>query len=387
MDFSLSEEQRMFQKMFADFCQKEVAPQAQETDHEEKPPLEILRKAAMQGFLGAIVPEEYGGAALDTLSYCLLLEEVAKACMSTAMTISVHNSLATRTILRHGTEDQRRKYLEPMALGEVIGAFALTEPGAGSDAAALQTSAVRDGDAYILNGNKIWVSNGAIAGLFIIFARTEPDTGPKGISAFIVEKDAPGLKVGRREKTLGLRGLTCTPLYLTDCRVPAANLLGKEGEGFKIAMEALDFSRLGLSAVCLGGAEAALSEGVKFAVEHEQFGGPIALKQAIQNYVADAAAQVEALRHLVYYTAWLADQGRPYSYEAAVAKLFGSQVAFAVANKMLQVHGGYGYMKDYAIERMYRDFRALAIIEGTSEIQRFIIASHIFRDRGLKIRP
>jgi len=387
MDFSLTEEQQMFQRMFRDFAAKEVAPLAEETDHEEKPPLELLRKAAMQGFLGALVPEEYGGVGLDVVSYCMMLEELAKACTSTAMTISVHNGLAAKTILDNGNEEQKGKYLEPMARGEKIGAFALTEPAAGSDAAALETTAIKGDGEYVLNGNKVWVSNGGIADIFLVFAKTDPEAGARGISAFIVERGMPGFKVGYREKTLGLRGLTCNALYFDDCRVPADNLLGQEGEGFKIAMKALDFARLSLSAICLGGAEAALEAGVQFAIEHEQFGGPIALKQAIQNFIADTAAEIEALRYLVYHTAWLADQGEPYTQEASIAKLVGSQTAMRAANRMLQVHGGYGYMKEYAIERMYRDFRALEITEGTSEIQRFVIASHILREKGIKIRP
>lgn len=387
MDFSLTEEQQMFQKMFRDFATKEVAPLAEETDHEEKPPLELLKKAAMQGFLGALIPEEYGGVGLDIVSYCMMLEELAKACASTAMTISVHNGLAAKTILDNGNEEQKGKYLEPMAMGDKIGAFALTEPAAGSDVAALEATAIKDDDKYVLNGNKIWVSNGDIASVFVVFAKTNPEAGGKGISAFIVERGMPGFKVGYREKTLGLRGLTCSTLYFDDCQVPAENLLGQEGAGFKIAMKALDFARLSLSAICLGGAQAALEVGVRFATEREQFGGPIALKQAIQNFIADTAAEIEALRYLVYHTAWLADQGEPYTQEASIAKLIGSQTAMRAANRMLQVHGGYGYMKEYPIERMYRDFRALEITEGTSEIQRFIIASHILREKGIKIKP
>jgi alkylation response protein AidB-like acyl-CoA dehydrogenase len=387
MDFALSEEQRMFQKMFRDFVTNEVAPLADKLDQEEKAPLELLPKAAMQGFLGALLPEEFGGVALDTVSYCLLLEELARACMSTAMTISVHNGLVGKTILENGTDEQRRKYLEPMALGEKIGSFSLTEPAAGSDATALETRASRDGKDYVLNGCKVWASNGEIADIFLVFAVTDPEAGAKGISAFIVERDTPGFKVGYREPTLGLRGLTCNTLYFDDCRVPAENLLGQEGEGFKIAMKALDFARLSLSAISLGGAQAALEAGVQFSIEHEQFGGPIALKQAIQNFIADTAAEIEALRYLVYHTAWLADQGEPYTQEASIAKLLGSKIAMQAANRMLQVHGGYGYMKEYAIERMYRDFRALEIMEGTSEIQRFIIARNILKEKGIQIKP
>jgi butyryl-CoA dehydrogenase len=387
MDFALTEEQRMFQKMFRDFVTNEVAPLAEEIDREEKPPLKLLPKVAMQGFLGALFPEEFGGVALDAISYCLLLEELAKACTSTAMTISVHNGLVGKTILDNGTNKQRGKHLEPMALGEKIGSFALTEPAAGSDVTALETRASRNGEDYILNGCKVWASNGEIADVFLTFAITDPEAGDKGISAFIVEKDTPGFKVGYREKTMGLRGLACNTLYFDDCRLPAENLLGEEGGGLKIATTASDFAKLSLSAICLGGAQAALEAGVQFSIEHEEFGGPIALKQAVQNFIADTAAEIEALRYLVYHTAWLADQGTPYTRDASIAKLIGSEVAMRAANKMLQVHGGFGYMKEYAIERMYRDFRALRIIEGASEIQRFVIARDILKEKGLAIKP
>lgn len=387
MDFALNEEQRMFQKMFRDFVTNEVAPLAEEIDQEEKLPRNVLEKAAMQGFLGALLPEEYEGVALDAVSYCLLLEELAKACTSTAMAISVHNGLASKTILDNGSDEQKGKYLEPMAFGDKIGCFAMSEPAAGSDATALETRASRDGEDYVLDGCKTWASNGEIADIFLVFAITDPGAGAKGMSAFIVEKGTPGFKVGYREKTLGLRGLTCNTLYFDDCRVPAENLLGREGEGFKIAMKALDFARLSLSAICLGGAQAALEAGVQFATEREQFGGLLAMKQAIQNFIADTAAEIEALRYLVYHTAWLADTGEPYTRAASIAKLIGSEVAMRAANKMLQVHGGFGYMKEYAIERMYRDFRALQIVEGTNEIQRFVIARDIFKEKGLAIRP
>ncbi len=387
MDFAFNEEQRMLQKMFRDFVTNEVAPLAEEIDQEEKLPRNVLEKAAMQGFLGALLPEEYEGVALDAISYCLLLEELARACTSTAMAISVHNGLASKTILDSGSDEQKGKYLESMAFGEKIGCFAMTEPAAGSDVTAMETRASRDGEDYVLSGCKTWATNGEIADVFLVFAITDPGAGAKGMSAFIVEKGTPGFKLGYREKTLGLRGLTCNTLYFDDCRLPAANLLGQEGEGFKIAMKALDFSRLSLAAICLGGAQAALEAGVQYATEREQFGGLLAMKQAIQNFIADTAAEIEALRYLVYHTAWLADTGEPYTRAASIAKLIGSEIAMRAASKMLQVHGGFGYMKEYAVERMYRDFRALQIAEGTSEIQRFVIARDIFKEKGLAIKP
>jgi len=394
MDFALDEELRMFQKMFRDFAQNEIAPLAETLDKEERPPLETLKLAAEQGFLGAPFPEEYGGSEIGTIGYCMMLEEIGKVCMSTATIIEVHTSIAAMCIYLDGTEEQKQTYLEPLALGEKMGSFALTEPGAGSDAAGVQTTAVRDGDDYILNGNKIWIINGGIAEIFVVFAKTEPakkqERGARGITAFIVEKDTPGFTVGRSEKMMGLRGVPVATLFFDDCRVPAANVLGGEeklNQGFVTAMKALDYGRLSVGAICLGVAQGALEAGVQFACEREQFGVPIALKQAIQNFIADAATEIEALRYLVYHTAWLVDQGQKYSKEAAMVKLFGAEVAGRVVNNMLQTHGGYGYIKDYPIERMYRDVRASRIFEGTSEIQRFVIAADIFKEKGLKVRP
>jgi alkylation response protein AidB-like acyl-CoA dehydrogenase len=302
--------------------------------------------------------------------------------MSTALTLSIHNSLVVKPLLDHGTDEQKDRYLSALAFGERLGAFALTEPGAGSDAAALRTRARREGDGYLLDGTKAWVSNGALAGLFLVVARAEA-----GITAFLVERDTPGLKVGYREMTLGLRGVACNTLYLNGAQVPSANRLGTEGQGLRIELGALDLSRLGLAALALGGTERALEEAIKFSMEHIQFGVPIAQKQRIQSYIADAKVQIEALRGLVTYAAWLADTRQPYSNQANIAKLFGARTAYEVTNKMLQVHGGYGYMKEYAIERYYRDCRSLEIIEGTSQIQQFLIARELYKAEGLEIRP
>ena len=382
MDLRLSEDQSMFKRMFADFCTKEIRPRGEHIDQAEEPPVEILKKAVDQGFWAALVPEAMDGCGLDVYTYTLMLEELARADMSTAVTLAIHNSLVVKPLLDHGTEGQRQQFVEGLALGEMLGAFALTEPGAGSDAGSLRTAALRDGDSYQLTGSKVWVSNGELAGLFLVMARAAG-----GITAFLVERDTPGLAVGYREKTLGLRGVTFNTLYLDNARVPASQRLGEEGEGFKIAQQALDLSRLGMGAIALGGCERALEEAVKFSLDHIQFSVPIAQKQTIQNYVANAKVSIEALRGLVTHTAWLADSGQDFSQHASITKLFAGHTAYEVTNKMLQVHGGYGYMKDYAIERYYRDCRALEIIAGTSQIQQFLIARDIYKAEGLEIRP
>jgi alkylation response protein AidB-like acyl-CoA dehydrogenase len=382
MDFTLSEDQLMFKKMFADFCTKEIRPQGEQIDQAEEPPVDLLNRAVDQGFWAALLPEELDGCGLDTYTYMLMLEEIARADMSTALILNVHNSLVLKQILDFGTDEQKDRYLEALAFGEMLGAFALTEPGAGSDFAALTTTAARNGDGYRLDGTKIWVSNGSLAGLFLIFAQAEG-----GITAFLVDKETPGLKIGYREKTLGLRGVPCNTLYFDDASVPAANRLGEEGQGLEIALGAQALSRLGMGALALGGAERALEEAVGFSIEHIQFGVPIAQKQIIQTFIANAKAQIEALRWLVAHTAWLADMGQDFRQQAAIAKLFGARMASQVTHEMLQVHGGYGYMKDYAIERYYRDCRALEIVEGTSQIQQYLIARDIYEAEGLKIQP
>jgi hypothetical protein len=382
MDFTLSEDQLMFKKMFADFCTREIRPQGEQIDQAEEPPVDLLNQAVDQGFWAALLPEELDGCGLDTYTYMLMLEEIARADMSTALILNAHNSLVLKQVLDYGTDEQKNRYLESLAFGEMLGAFALTEPGAGSDFAALTTTATRNGDGYRLDGTKIWVSNGSLAGLILTFAQAEG-----GIAAFLVEKDTPGLKVGYREKTLGLRGVPCNTLYFDDAWVPAANRLGDEGQGLKIALKALALSQLGMGALALGGCERALEEAVQFSIEHIQFRVPIAQKQIIQTYIADAKAQIEALRWLVAHTAWLADAGQDIRQQAAITKLFGARVASQITDKMLQVHGGYGYMKEYAIERYYRDCRALEIIEGTSQIQQYVIAREIYEAEGLEIQP
>jgi alkylation response protein AidB-like acyl-CoA dehydrogenase len=397
MDFTFSEEQQMFRAMFRDFSTKEVAPRVEEMDHEEKPPLDVLRKAANQGFLGATLPEDYFGAELDTVSYALLVETLARDCMSTAVTLATHVSLVAMSILEHGTDAQKEEWLPLMAAGEMIGAFALTEPDAGSDAAhrnaahqngahqnggTIQSRATPDGDDAILDGVKTWVANGEIAGLFLVFAQ-----GPEGLGAFLVPKDTPGLTVGYREPTLGLRSVTFNTIYLEGCRVPQANRLGAPGEGWTVARQAWDRMAVALAAAGLGVSEDAVDVAAQFASERVQFGVPIAKKQAIQSYVAEAFTEIEALRYLVYHAAWLADQGGDLSFDASVVKAFGAQVARSVTNRMVQVMGGYGYMEDYPMARKYRDARALGIIGGPTELHHVRVAQRIFAERDIEIVP
>ncbi len=388
MDFLLSQEHQMFQKLFRDFAAKEVAKVADQTDKKEELPGKLLKRAAAQGFLGALAPEDpYGGAGLDFLTYTLLIEALAAECVSTALVIHVHNALALRTLLAHGSAATKETFIPELAAGERIGAFALTEAGAGSDPTALRTVARRTGDEYILNGAKTWVSNGGIAGLFIVFTATDPTVGARGLSAFAVPADAPGVIVGGREKTLGLRGATINRLYLKDVRVPAEQRLGEEGAGYKIALETLDYGRVGISAAALGAARKSVELGVKYASERSQFGKRIGEKQAIQTYLADSATQVAAGEWLVRHAAWLADQGKPFTQEAAYAKLFTSRTAAEVTNKMVQVHGGAGFVVDYPIERYYRDARALELVEGTSQIQQIVIAGGLLAGVGIKVKP
>jgi alkylation response protein AidB-like acyl-CoA dehydrogenase len=387
MDFTFSEEQGMFRAMFRDFSAKEVAPIAEEIDHEEKPPLDVLRKAANQGFLGATLPEDYFGAELDYVSYALLIETLAGDCMSAAVTLATHVSLVAMSILEHGTDAQKEEWLPPMAAGEMIGAFALTEPDAGSDAAhqggaPLQTRATPEGDGVILDGIKSWVTNGEIAGLFLVFAQ-----GPEGIEAFLVPKDTPGLTVGYREPTLGLRSVAFNTLYLEGCCVGQVNRLGGPAEGREVARLAQDRMAVALAAAGLGVAADALDIAARFATERVQFGVPIAQKQAIQSYVAEAMIEVEALRYLVYHAAWLVEHGKDLTFDASVVKAFSARVVRAVTDRMVQVMGGYGYMEDYPMARKYRDARALGIVGGPTELHHVRVAQRLFADLDVEIAP
>jgi len=377
MDFELTEEQEMIRRMVRDFAEKEIVPIAGEMDEKGEFPWEIIRKMAPLGFLGLPIPEEYGGAGIDNVSFAIAMEEIARASGSIAITLDAHVSLACEAILQFGSEEQKRKYLAPLARGEKLGAFALTEPEAGSDAAAIKTRAVLSGDEWVLNGQKVFITNGSIADVVVVAAVTDPTKGHRGISNFIVEKGTPGFRPGRDEEKMGLKGSVTSQLFFEDCRVPKENLLGKEGEGFKQFLIVLDAGRIAIGAMAVGLAQAALDASIAYAKERVQFGQPIAKFQAIQWMIADMATQLDAARLLVYRAAWLKDRGMRFTREAAMAKLFASEIAERACHAAIQIHGGYGYTKDYPLERYYRDARLCEIGEGTSEIQRLVIARQV----------
>jgi len=379
MDFALSKEQQMLQQMVRDFAQKEIEPIASDLDKEGRFPEEIIKKLGELGIMGMTVPKEYGGAGADTVSYTIAIEEISRACASTGIAVSVNNSLACFPILAFGTEPQRQRFLVPLARGEKLGAFGLTEPSAGSDAAMQQTVAVKKGDGYVVNGIKHFITNASRADTYIVFAMEDRTKGTRGISAFILEKGDPGFSFGTIEDKLGIRASVTAELIFEDCRIPADRLLGESGKGFKIAMSTLDGGRIGVASQALGIAQAALDRSIRFAKEREQFGKPIAALGAIQEAIANMATEVEAARMLVRYAAWCKDTKRPYTAPAAMAKLFASETAMKVATKAIQVHGGYGYMKDYPVERYFRDAKITELYEGTSEIQRLVIALNVIK--------
>ena len=374
-----TEEQAMVQEVARTFAKKELAPIAAQIDQEERIPREIIEKLADVGFTGLNIPEEYGGAGMDTVSKVLVVSELAQECASTAEVISVH-LLVNDIFLKHGTEEQKQKYLTAAAEGK-IGAFALTEAGAGSDASAAKTKAVADGDDYIINGTKCFISNmGPTEGDFVVvIALTDPEKGVKGMSAIVVDRSTPGFSVGKREEKMGIRGADISELIFEDCRVPKTNLIGKEGEGFKIAMMALDGGRIGMAAQGLGIADAAITASIKYMNERVQFGKPIAKLQGLQWYLADMGTRTEAARALILEAARAADAGENITKLAAMCKYMASENAVWVTNKALQIHGGYGYMRDYPLERMYRDARIVPIYEGTSEIQKVVISREMLR--------
>ncbi|MBP2073356.1 MAG: butyryl-CoA dehydrogenase [Thermoanaerobacterium sp.] len=379
MDFSLTREQEMVRRVVREFAEKEVAPKAKEIDITEEFPWDTVRKMAQNDMMGIPYPEEYGGAGGDYLSYIIAVEEISRACATTGVILSAHTSLGSFPIYQWGTEEQKRKYLVPLAKGEKLGAFGLTEPNAGTDAAGQQTTAVLDGDHYVLNGSKIFITNGGKADIYIIFAMTDKSKGTRGISAFIVEKDFPGFSIGKIEEKMGIRASSTAELVFEDCIVPKENLLGKEGQGFKIAMATLDGGRIGIAAQALGIAQAALDEEIKYAKERQQFGRPIGKFQGIQWYIADMATRINASRWLVYNAAWRKQVGLPYTMEAAMAKLYASETAMFVTTKTVQIFGGYGFTKDYPVERFMRDAKITEIYEGTSEVQKMVISGNLLK--------
>ncbi|MBI5166558.1 MAG: acyl-CoA dehydrogenase [candidate division NC10 bacterium] len=374
MDLSLTEEQLLFQKTARDFATKELAPIASQLDEEGRFPSEIVKKLGELGFMGIAIPEEYGGAGADYRCYVLALEEICKACASTGVVMSVNNSLVCDPLYMFGSDEQKRRYLTPLAKGEKLGCFALSEPNAGSDAANQQTTARREGDTYVLNGTKIFITNAPEADISIVFAQADKTKGHRGICAFIVEKGTPGFRVGKVEKKLGIKASSSSELILEDCRVPRENLLGEEGQGFKIAMATLDGGRIGIAAQAVGIAQACLDASIRYAKERVQFGQPIASFQAIQWMLADMATQIEAARLLTYRAAFVKDKGDRFSKESAMAKLYASEIAMAAGVKAIQIFGGYGYMMDYPVQRFFRDAKVTEIYEGTSEVQRMVIA-------------
>ena len=377
MDFELNEEQQMMRRMVHDFAEKEIRPIAKEMDATGQFPWEVSRKMGSLGLLGLFISEEYGGAGADTITYAIAVEEISRVSGSMGITLAAHTSLGLYPIYRFGSEEQKRTYLPRLASGQGLAAFGLTEPEAGSDAAAIKTTAVLDGDHWVINGQKTFITSGSIADVVIIAAVTDKSAGTRGISNLIVEKGTPGFRPGRDEEKMGLKGSVTSQLFFEDCRVPKQNLLGQPGEGYKQFLITLDGGRVSIGAMAVGLAQGALEAAVKYSKERVQFGQPIASFQAIQWMIADMATEIEAARLMVYRAAWLKDKGVRFTKEAAMAKLYASEAAERACYKAIQIHGGYGYMQEYEVERIYRDNRLTTIGEGTSEIQRLVIARQV----------
>ncbi len=388
MDFTFSPEHEALRRMIREFAEREIAPIAAELDREHRVPLDLMRRLGEVGLLGVCFPQAYGGMGAGEMGYCILMEELGRVCTSTATNVGAHIGIGAMAIHLDGNEEQRRKYLVPLARGEKFAAFGLTESNAGSDAANINTRAVRDGNEWIINGGKIYITNGGYADVIIIMAVTDPSLGARGgITAFIAETDWSGFEVAREEDKMGIRGTSTAELVFDDLRVPHENVLGKVGEGFVTFMKSLDMGRLTLGAACLGGAQAALDWSIQWAKTREQFGTQLAQKQSVQWKIADIATEIEALRSLVYRVAWMVDVDQPFTRLAAMCKLYGSEVASRAIDMALQIHGGLGYSRDYPVERAFRDARIAEIFEGTNEIQRIVIASRLFREHGVRISP
>jgi butyryl-CoA dehydrogenase len=379
VNLELTEEQKLLQKTVREFAESEVKPLAKELDETGRFPRETFQKAAELGLTGIALPEAEGGAGFDHVAYSIVIEEISRCCASTGVILSVQNSLYCDPIHRFGTAEQKKKFLEPFARGEKIGCYALTEPQAGSNAAALQTKAARKGDKYIVNGTKAWITNGGAADAAIVYVNTDPPKGEKGITALVVEKGTPGFKVGKEEKKLGINATACCELVFTECEVPLANRIGNEGEGYKVALSTLDGGRIGIGAQATGIAQGAFEAALTWSKQRMAFGHPISQFQAIQFMLADMSTEIDAARLLVRKAAWKQDTGARFTMEAAIAKLFASEMATRVTHKAIQIHGGYGYSREYPVERNYRDARITEIYEGTSEIQRLVISSWVLK--------
>jgi butyryl-CoA dehydrogenase len=379
VNLDLTEEQQLLQRSVREFAEAEVKPHAKEIDETGRFPLDTFKKAAELGLTGIAVPENYGGAGMDHVSYAIVIEEISRVCASTGTILSVQNSLYCDPIYRFGTDEQKQKFLIPYARGEKIGCYALTEPQAGSNAAALATKAVRKGDAYVVNGTKAWITNGGAADAALVYVNTQPEKGEKGITALVVEKGTRGFAVGKEEKKLGVHATACTELSFSDCEVPVANRIGNEGEGYKVALSTLDGGRIGIAAQATGIAQGAFEAALSYAQQRQAFGHPIADFQAIQFMLADMATELDAARLLARRAAWKQDSGARFTMEASIAKLFASEMSTRVTHKAIQIHGGYGYSREYSVERNYRDARITEIYEGTSEIQRLVISSLVLK--------
>ena len=379
MDFNLSKEHLMAKQLFNDFAVNEVEPWAEETDEFHRFPWEVVHKMQEVGLLGIPFPKELGGQGCDTLAYILAVEEISKVCATSGVILSAHTSLAADAIYMHGTDDQKEKFLRPLIDGRKLGSFALTEAEAGTDAAGQQTKAVRDGDEWLINGSKIFITNAQVADTYVVFAMTDKAAGTRGISAFIIEKGTPGFTFGPPEKKMGIRGSSTCELIFEDCRIPVGNLLGREGKGFVIAMSTLDGGRIGIAAQALGIAEGALEKTVQYVKERKQFNSPIAKFQNTQFVLAQMKTDIEAVRWLVYHAALKKDSGKPYSNEAAMAKLKASQVASDVTRECVQLHGGYGFIQGFHVERMMRDAKITEIYEGTSEVMKMVISASLLK--------
>ncbi len=379
MNFEYSEDHIMMRKMVRDFAEQQVAPGSEERDEKEEFPLELWNQCAELGLAGITFPEEYGGVGADYISYAITIEELSRVDASLGVTISAHSSLCANPIYMFGTEEQKQKYLVPLATGEKMGAFGLTENMAGSDASGTRTTAVREGDEYVLNGTKIFITNGYYADTYVVTAQMDKSKGNKGIAAFIVEKGTPGFTFGKKEKKMGIRSSATYELVFENCRIPAENLLGQEGQGFKVAMQTLDFGRIGIASQALGIAQGAYEQALKYSKERVQFGKSLSDMDVIRFKLADMAIQIEAARLLVYQACDLATQHKPVSKQSAMAKVFAAETANQVATQAVQILGGYGYTRDYPVERMMRDAKITEIYEGTSEIQRVVIAASILK--------